>query len=362
MNASIQQPEPGLPPPLTTTPDMTAVWSDVETDFDTAAEMFVKRHRTDGAAADHPVADLRVWGVKPQDGHFAIQPVLQHREPIVLRNNALSNLCARLGVPVEFLRRLPAPLQLTIMNWALGSADRPMPATLRLRGAEAAALVSDRYAPLDADELVETLRSALAQHGMLGEVRVRAVATGLTDALRVTFPGRAVEPRVGDFTHAGLDISTSSFGRSALHVRGLLFRLVCTNGLRVPQRMGEFSARHVGDSGRLREFLADAVPTVLTHSSGLMDAWKRSVNVQVERLAELIGSMQELTTGERENVGREVMVEAGVPELPELPERTSVYSLVNAITATARAAEPARRLELESVAGQVLHRQVRGVS
>lgn len=346
----------GLPPPLTTTPDMTAVWSDVETDFDTAAQMFVTRHRIDGTAADHPVTDLRVWGVKPHDGHFALQPVLQHREPIVLRNNALSNLCARLGVPVEFLRRLPAPLQLTIMNWALGSANRPMSATLRLRGTEAAALVSDRYAPLDAEELVTTLRSALAQHGMLGEVRVRAVATGLTDALRLTFPGRAVEPRVGDFTHAGLDISTSSFGRSALHVRGLLFRLVCTNGLRVPQRVGEFSARHVGDSGRLREFLADAVPTVLTHSSGLMDAWKRSINVQVEKLVELIESMRELTVGEREGVEREIMVDAGVPELPE---RTSAYCLINAVTATARTAEPARRLELEGLAGQLLHRHVR---
>lgn len=356
MNASLQQPESGLPPPLTTRSDMTATWSDVETDFDTAAEMFVGRHRSDGLAADHPVTDLRVWGVKPHNGHFALQPLLQHRDPILLRHSALSGLCARLGVPVEFLRRLPAPLQLTIVNWALGSVDRPMPATLRLRGAEATALVSDRYAPLDAEELVETLRSVLAQHGMIGEVRVRAVATGLTDALRLTFPGRAVEPKVGDITHAGLDISTSSFGRSALHVRGLLFRLVCTNGLRVPQRMGEYSARHVGESGRLREFLADAVPTVLTHSSGLMDAWKRSVNVQVEQLAELVESMRELTVGEREGVEREVRADAG---LPELPESTSAFTLVNAITATARAAEPARRLELEGLAGQLLDRHVR---
>ncbi len=358
MNAPIQQtPEPGLPPPLTPRPDMAAIWSDTETDFDAAAEMFVARHRADGPVADHPVADLRVWGAKPRDGHFALQPLLQHREPIVLRNNALANLCARLSVPVEFLRRLPAPLQLAVVNWSLSAVDRPMPATLRLRGSEATAVVSDRYAPLDAEELVSTLRTVLNQHGMLGEVRVRAVATGLNDALRITFPGRSVEPKVGDVTHAGLDISTSSFGRGALHVRGLLFRLVCTNGLRVPQRLGDFSARHVGDSGRLREFLTDAVPTVLTHSSGLMDAWKRSVNVQVQRLAELIESLRELTTTERELVEREVINDAGVPELPE---RTTVYSLINAVTATARAAEPVRRLELEGLAGQLLHRHVRG--
>lgn len=359
MNAPLQQPTPGLPPPLRTRPDMAAVWADVDTDFDKAAELFVQRHRQDGPAKDWPVTDLRVWGVKPHDGHFALQPLMQHREPIVLRSNALSNLCARLQVPVDFLRRLPAPLQLGVMNWSLGCTERGMPAALRLRGNEAAALVSERYAPLDPEELVTTLRETLIEHGLLGEVRARAVATGLTDALRITFAGRSVEPKVGDVTHAGLDISTSSFGRSALHVRGLLYRLVCTNGLRVPQQLGEYSARHVGDSHRLRDFLADAVPTVLTHASGLMDAWKRSVSIQVENIAELISSMRELTVGEREGIEREVLVETGTLELPE---RTSAYSLVNAITAAARAAEPARRMDLESLAGEVLHRHVRSGS
>lgn len=176
------------------------------------------------SSAGPEATDLRVWGVKPHDGHFALQPLLQHREPIIPRGNALSNLCARLQVPVDFLRRLPAPLQLGVMNWSLGSLERAMPAALRLRGEEAAALVSDRYAPLDPEELVTTLRETLGEHGLLGEVRARAVATGLVDAVRITFPGRSVEPKVGDVTHAGLDISTSSFGRSALHVRGLLYR------------------------------------------------------------------------------------------------------------------------------------------
>lgn len=359
MNASIQEPVPGLPPPLRTRPDMKPTWADIETGFDQAAELFVRRHQQDGPATDQPITDLRVWGIKPHDGHFALQPLLGHREPIVLRGNALSNLCARLQVPVDFLRRLPAPLQLGVMNWSLGSLDRAMPAALRLRGEEAAALVSEKYAPLDAEELVTTLRETLGEHGLLGEVRARAVATGLVDALRITFPGRSVEPKVGDVTHAGIDISTSSFGRSALHVRGLLYRLVCTNGLRAPQRLGEYSARHVGDSQRLRAFLADAVPTVLTHASGLMDTWKRSISIQVENIAELIASMRELTVGEREGVEREVLVETGTRELPE---RASAYCLVNAITATARAAEPARRLDLESLAGEVLHRHVRSGS
>lgn len=351
MNAPIQEHTPGLPPPLQVRPDMGSIWSNTDLDFDGAAELFVLRHRRDGVAKDQPVADLRVWGAKAHEGHLALQPLLQHQEPILLRNNALAGLCGRLSVPIDFIRRLPAPLQLTLLNWALGAMDKPMPMALRLRGSEASALVSDRYAPLDPEELVSTLREALNAHGLLGEVRARGVATGLVDALRITFPSRAVEPKVGDVTHAGLDISTSSFGRSALHVRGLLYRLVCTNGLRAPQRLGDYSARHVGESQRLRDFLTDAVPTVLAHTSGLIGLWRRAVDVQVDRLAEMIESMRELSAAEREGVERAVALENGVPELPE---HTSVYSLVNSITATARSAEPARRLELESLAGQVL--------
>jgi hypothetical protein len=50
---------------------------------------------------------------------------------------------------------------------------------LRLRGDEVSAIVSERYAALDAEQLVDTLRTALVRHGLVDSVRVRAVATGI---------------------------------------------------------------------------------------------------------------------------------------------------------------------------------------
>jgi hypothetical protein len=41
---------------------------------------------------------------------------------------------------------------------------------------------------------------------------------------------------------------------------------------------------------------------------------------------------------------------------PALPERTTAYDFVNALTAAAHEAVPARRLELESLAGDLLVR------
>jgi hypothetical protein len=89
-------------------------------------------------------------------------------------------LCARLGAPAEFIRdKLPAPLQLATLNYLMTQGEKPATAMLRLRGDEVSAIVSERYAALDAEQLVDTLRTALVRHGLVDSVRVRAVATGI---------------------------------------------------------------------------------------------------------------------------------------------------------------------------------------
>ena len=346
-----------LPPPLRVLPDMAAQWRDVDIDFDTAAERLVQMHATDGDEHDLPVLDLRTWGVIPDEGRFALAPLAGHHSRKPFRSNGLSNLFGRLGAPVEFVRdRLPAPLQLATVNYLLSAPDKPLTATLRLRNDEVTAVVSDRYAPLDAGELVTTVRSALVRHGCIDDVRVRSLASGLVDNIRLVFPAEQQAIKVGDVTALGLDISSSSFGRSAIHVRGLLWRLACTNGLRVAERHGAFSFRHVGDSQRLKDGIHEAIPTCLVHARGTMDRWRDAVTTMIDRVEDLINGMRELTTVERKNVEQELLQETG---LTQLPQSTSAYDLVNAITGAARQAEPARRLEMESLAGNVLRQHVR---
>ena len=346
----------GLPPALRVLPDMTSHWRDVDEDFDTAATRLVEAHAKDGDARDLPIPDLRTWGVIAQNARFALAPLARHHDPLPLRSTGLSGLLSRLGAPVEFVRdRLPAPLQLATVNYLMAD-QRVAPGVLRLRGDEVTAVMSERYAPFDVERLVETVREALVSHGALAEVRVRAVASGPVDALRLTFPSEAVAVKPGDVSHVGLDISSSSFGRSAVHVRSLVWRLVCTNGLRVAERAGSFSFRHVGDPSRLRDGIGEAVPAALTHARGIVERWRGAVTVMVERVSEVIDQLRDLTQQERAGVGESLKLEA---QSKELPERTDAYTLVNAITATARNSEPARRLEIEEVAGRVLQAHVR---
>ena len=345
-----------LPPPLTVLADMPPSWHDLDVDFDTAANRIVRAHDADGEHRDLPVLDLRTWGVVPDAGRFALAPIGGHHDPKLLRSNGLSNLLGRLGAPVEFIRdRLPAPLQLATVNYLLSQPDKALQGTLRLRGDEVTAMVSDRYCPLDAADLVQTIRDALVHHGAVNEVRVRSVATGMVDVVRLVFPSEQQAIKVGDVTALGLDISSSSFGRSAVHIRGLLWRLVCTNGLRVAERQGGFSFRHVGDTQRLKDGIREAIPTCLAHARGVMDQWRGAVTVMVESVEELINNMRELTMVERKLVTDELNADLG---LAALPERADVYSLVNAVTGAARQLEPVRRLEVESLAGSLLSKHV----
>jgi hypothetical protein len=344
-----------LAPPLRTAPDMPPRWEDVELDFDTAAERIIQAHKTDGFSHDLPIADLKTWAVAPLEGQFALVPLTRHHPPKPLRNSGFSNLMTRIGAPADFIRRLPAPLQLANVNYLLGVHDESTSATLRLRGEEVAAVVSDRYAPLDVEELVSCVRDALVRFDLLQGVRVRGVASGMVDNMRLILPSESVAVKVGDVSNVGIDISTSSFGRSAIHLSPMIWRLVCLNGMRSSERRGQLSFRHVGDKDRLRAGIAEAIPSALAHARGLMDQWKRAVTFMVEDVAKQIEQMRELTNPEKRAFEEELKREA---QTAALPEHIDLYAMVNALTSTAKSAVPARRLELEALAGDVLQQHV----
>lgn len=345
-----------LPAPLRTAPDMPSVWADIELDFDTAAERIVQAHARDGEHRDLPIADLKTWAVVPYEGQFALAPLTRHHAPKPLRAAAFSNLMTRIGAPAEFIRRLPAPLQLATTNYLLSEHNETSSATLRLRGEQVSAVVSDRYAPLDPEELLDCVRSALVRFDLLRDVRVRGVASGLVDNMRLILPSESVAVKaVGDVSHVGLDITTSSFARSSVRLAPTVFRLVCLNGMRAPEKRGELSFRHVGDTSRLRAGIAEAIPSALAHARGLMTQWQRSVTFMVEDVQKQIEAMRELTMPEKKNLEVAVRLETG---RPDLPEHVNLYDFVNAMTASAKSGSPSRRLEIETLAGDVLARHV----
>ena len=301
-----------------------------------------------------PVMDLRLWGVALEGERFALRPLGGHEPPRQLRSAAFSMLCTRLGAPAEFLRdKLPAPLQLATLNFLMSQGDRPGTAMLRLHAATRSAPSSRSatrpwmpwsWSPLYAAR--SPGRACSTTYAASGLPSRR----GITDVIRLVLPSEAVPVKVGDTSMVGLDVSSSSFGRSAVHVRGVVWRLTCMNGARTPSSMGDLSLRHLGETQRLRDGLAEGVATALAHARGLMGHWKAAVGAYIQDLAGFIDGLRELSHGEQAAVHAEL----GASKPSELPQQASVYDFVNALTATAHSAEPARRIELESIAGGVL--------
>jgi hypothetical protein len=86
-----------------------------------------------------------------------------------------------------------------------------------------------------------------------------------------------------------------------------------------------------------------------------MDQWERAVAFMVEDVEQQIAALRELTIPERKSVENELMISTGTSELSGA---TNLYDLVNAMTESAKTATPARRLEIESAAGELLGRHV----
>lgn len=340
-----------LPPPLKPARDMLATWTDVELDFDTAAERLVQAHLADGDARDLRLESLKDWAVAEIDGELGLRPLFAGNEAMKLRSSALSSLMTRVGVPAEYLRRVPAPLQLAMLNYGLLVDENTAPVMLRLRNGEVSALVSERYAPLDPHELVDSLRSTLQRSGLLQEVRVRGVAAGVVDNLRLVIPSQNEVVKVGDVSAVGIDISSSSFARSALHVTPVVWRLVCQNGLRRPYGGDQLSFRHAGDPRRLRDAFTEAVPQALGGARDMLGLWSRAVSCMVHEVDRYLRSMRELTARDRTSIADALCLEVGARELPAA---VPVYDFVNAMTHAAKSSSPARRLELEGIAGRVL--------
>jgi hypothetical protein len=105
--------------------------------------------------------------------------------------------------------------------------------------------------------------------------------------------------------------------------------------------------------------VAEAIPSALVTARGTMARWKAAVDIMVENVAEQINAIRDLTIVEKALVEENVLAESG---RPTLPEHVPLYDFLNALTSAAHEAAPARRLELEGLAGEILAARTRAAA
>lgn len=152
-------------------------------------------------------------------------------------------IAERLSIPRKFYHRLrvghPDLLDHTVNALFERERERRMVRTL---DGDARAFLSDRYRRLDNFDLAEAILPVL---GEMPDAEFHSCQ--LTERrmyIKVVLPRIQAEVKVGDVVQAGVVVSNSEVGSGSLSVAPMLFRLICLNGMIVPD-MGT-SRYHVG--------------------------------------------------------------------------------------------------------------------
>jgi len=129
----------------------------------------------------------------------------------------------------RMLNDAPALLATNVNHWLSNEPEKRMVRTL---DGSARAFLSERYRPLDNMDLAEQVIPAMMDAGC--EV-VSCEVTDLRMFIKAVAPRIEGEIKKGDVVQAGLSISNSEVGSGSIRVEPLIYRLICTNGMTVPE-------------------------------------------------------------------------------------------------------------------------------
>lgn len=160
-----------------------------------------------------------------------------------INNHAHDQIGSRLGIPAKYYDRMlsdaPHLLAANVNTWFNQKPERRMVRTL---DGVTRAFLSDRYQRVDNHEIAEVALPVL-----LGIPDVQIVSSQITEHrmyIQAVSPRLQGDVKVGDAVQAGVIISNSEVGAGAISVAPMIYRLVCLNGMIIPDQ--KFRAYHVG--------------------------------------------------------------------------------------------------------------------
>ena len=161
-----------------------------------------------------------------------------------MTDHSIGQLCHKLEIGTSYIRKcLPFPELVTknLNHWIEHTKSRNL--MVRTKDDTARAILSDRYKRID-NELV-----AVKTLDMLSKMGAKVEYGSYNgDQLNITatLPELEGEVQKDDLVTGGVTITNCEIGTSSLRVQPFVYRLVCTNGMVVPEYLGTFLAKHVG--------------------------------------------------------------------------------------------------------------------
>ena len=216
------------------------------------------------------------------------------------------------------------------------------------------AFLSDKYTVFDNQHLVDILTDILHKHTS----DFKIVLWDVNDAsfnLRVVFPkltrniGKTLDGK--DDTHiVGVHISNSEVGKKCVEINGIIWRLICTNGLASVYKENSFVQRHIYlNHNEMFNRVAHAIGSSIKVGASMVD---EIIKAKAKPITDPFDIIDKLASGETFS---QKFVEDVKTNWSVEPEN-NVYGIVNAFTRTARDIGDAdKRFEIEQFAGKVMN-------
>lgn len=345
------------------------------------AEQAVQRLIEEGKVSNDFIAYLGANGQRESqikfssNGHVHMHLSRKQEEEIyTIHDNAVGHLGEKFNIPARYLRDLSAGdewqrnLAAEILNKHSSWTNRKR-SLVRTVGNEVRGVLSDSYRRLDSQTILMAFLQAANQNGA-------QLADGFMDATRiyleVLMPETIAVPtaRNGIVEMAfGARLSTSDYGDGALQLRSFMMQGVCLNGMvrdsvmrqvhlggRLPDNMALSERTYQLDTKTQASAIKDLTKGIFQKESIKQKAYEiqgaADMNVDMEKE---LKSLQRGKMTKEEVHGVEQILMRNNPDDGVQGEST-LWKLVQGITAKGRELEPRRERDLQEIAGDLMNR------
>lgn len=263
-----------------------------------------------------------------------------------LTRHSLAQLCTKAGIPMKYMDKCIENRKLGLVaenvNQWLGDMNKEL--MLRDYAGRVRGIMSNKYSPLDTPEILNGIKSALDDEYMvksflLNEERFHA---------RLLSGEKIPVPKEDLFV--GIEVDSSDVGKSMLRVQFMVYKQICTNGLKV--NLGDsilFQQKHIGISvDKFQDELVanlEHIPMLTKEVAKLIkDSSTKLSKADIDKYIEKL--MEEAKMG-KDNAEKVIAIANAKYGMTK-------WGVINSITELAQQFTLDRRLELESFAGKIL--------
>lgn len=238
------------------------------------SELAAELERQNAAKKDY-LADTSALRMEAYDNGVTLRMNGSTISPLDIGRIAHRQIATYTGIPAKYYDRMqeeaPELLARNVNTWFSMNRDKRM---IRTLDGTARAFLSNRYRCLDNYEVATTILPIIAEMARSEQAKIESCE--LTESrmyLKVVTPRITAEVVPGDVVQAGFIVSNSETGQGSVTVSPLIYRLVCSNGMILPD--GRLRKYHVGRDN-------EAAEDFTIYRSATMEASDRAFLMKME--------------------------------------------------------------------------------